>query len=48
MLKQALKLVPMHRLGEPEEVAELVCYLASDRASYVTGGAIPISGALDI
>ena len=48
LLKQSLSLVPMHRLGEPEEVAELVCYLASDRASYVTGGAIPISGALDI
>ena len=37
---------PMKRLCTPEDVAELVLYLASDRASYVTGGVFPIDGGL--
>ena len=32
------------RLGEPEEVAQLVCFLASDRASFLTGAAYPVDG----
>jgi len=36
--------VPMRRYGTPEEVAQLVCYLASDASSYVTGAAFPIDG----
>jgi meso-butanediol dehydrogenase/(S,S)-butanediol dehydrogenase/diacetyl reductase len=38
------KLVPMGRLGKPEEVAALVAFLASDEASYITGAAITIDG----
>jgi NAD(P)-dependent dehydrogenase (short-subunit alcohol dehydrogenase family) len=34
----------MNRLGQPEEVAEAVLYLASDKASYITGTFIEISG----
>ena len=37
---------PMRRLGEPEEVAAAVGFLASDEASYVTGAAINVSGGL--
>ena len=37
---------PMRRAGEPEEVAELACFLASDRAGFLTGAAIPIDGGL--
>ena len=34
----------MRRLGEPEEIAEVVCFLASDRASYVTGQLLSVDG----
>ncbi|MGY9048762.1 hypothetical protein P775_15180 [Puniceibacterium antarcticum] len=36
--------VPMKRLGRPEEVAEVVYFLASELSSYVTGTEIPING----
>ncbi len=36
--------IPMGRMGKPDEVAELVHYLASDSASYITGEVIRISG----
>ena len=35
---------PIQRLGQPEEVAELVAFLASDRASYITGASLDING----
>lgn len=38
--------IAMKRYGEPEEIAELVAFLASDRASYITGQTIEISGGL--
>ncbi len=34
----------MKRAGQPEEVAEVACFLASDRASFLTGAVIPIDG----
>ena len=36
--------VPMRRLGKPEEIAEAVVWLCSDRASYVTGQGIVVDG----
>lgn len=38
--------IPMRRFGRAEEVAELVAFLASDRAAYITGQVIGISGGL--
>ena len=38
-------LVPMKRLGRPEEVGDLVVFLVSDRASYTTGANVVIDGA---
>ena len=38
------KEIPMGRLGEPEELAALVAFLASQRASYITGTSIPVDG----
>lgn len=40
------KLVPMQRFGEPEEVADSVVFLASEKASYITGEVISINGGL--
>jgi 3-oxoacyl-[acyl-carrier protein] reductase len=40
------KVIPMRRLGKPEEVAALVRFLASDDAAYITGQVITISGGL--
>jgi NAD(P)-dependent dehydrogenase (short-subunit alcohol dehydrogenase family) len=36
----------MHRLGHPIEVAEAVLFLASDKASFITGHAIPVDGGM--
>lgn len=36
--------IPMGRLGEPRELAALVTFLASDRASYITGTSTPVDG----
>jgi NAD(P)-dependent dehydrogenase (short-subunit alcohol dehydrogenase family) len=43
-LEYMLSRIPMGRAGEPEEVAELVAWLASDRCSFSTGAAFDISG----
>ena len=40
------KLIPTGRFGKPEEVASLVCFLASEQASYITGEVISINGGL--
>jgi 3-oxoacyl-[acyl-carrier protein] reductase len=42
----ARETVPGGRLGLPEEFGDLVAFLASDRAAYVTGATIPIDGGL--
>ena len=38
----------IQRLSKPEEVAELIAYVASEKAAYMTGGSIDISGGLDM
>lgn len=36
--------IPLGRLGEPDEVAQLVAYLASERAAFITGANLSING----
>ncbi len=43
-LDQLVALHPIGRLGKPEEVAEMVVWLSSNRASFVTGAYYPVDG----
>lgn len=45
-LRPVADTIPMGRLGEAEEFANVACFLASDAASYVTGAAINVDGGL--
>jgi 3-oxoacyl-[acyl-carrier protein] reductase len=38
--------IPLKRFGKPRELADVVCFLASERAAYVTGTTIPVDGGL--
>jgi acetoacetyl-CoA reductase len=42
--KRILPLIPTGRLGEPEEVARCVVFLASDSAGYITGSTLTVNG----
>ncbi|WP_308491674.1 SDR family NAD(P)-dependent oxidoreductase [Microbacterium terrisoli] len=42
--EELLSTLTLHRWGRPEDIANLVCFLSSDRASYITGALIDISG----
>jgi NAD(P)-dependent dehydrogenase (short-subunit alcohol dehydrogenase family) len=42
----ALERIALRRFGQPREVADVICFLASDRAGYVTGTVIPVDGGL--
>jgi 3-oxoacyl-[acyl-carrier protein] reductase len=44
--KDFKELIPLNRFGEPEEVADLVAFLVSKKASYITGEVISINGGI--
>jgi 3-oxoacyl-[acyl-carrier protein] reductase len=47
-LERISKRTALRRLGTPEEVAQVVVFLASDAASYITGAVIPVTGGIDL
>ncbi|HEY1654805.1 MAG TPA: SDR family oxidoreductase [Candidatus Tumulicola sp.] len=44
--EEMLEEIPLHRIGDPDEIAALACYLASNAAAYVTGATYIIDGGL--
>ena len=43
-----LEQIPLKRMGQPEDIAETVAFLASDKASYITGQVISVDGGMAI
>jgi NAD(P)-dependent dehydrogenase (short-subunit alcohol dehydrogenase family) len=48
MLAEIVERVPMHRMGQPEEIARVVCFLANDASGYITGQIWGVNGGLDM
>lgn len=46
VMQKILNQIPLGRLGKTEEVAKVVCFLASDDANYITGQVININGGM--
>lgn len=47
-LRKALKLIPMKRYGQPEEIASAMAFLASDEAGYITGQVLRVNGGMSM
>ena len=43
-MKDWTEQIPLGRLGKPEELASLIAFLASEKASYITGTSIQVDG----
>ena len=44
VLEKIIQDIPVHRLGTPDEIAEMVSFLASDKAGFITGSTFHING----
>jgi 3-oxoacyl-[acyl-carrier protein] reductase len=48
MVADILEKIPMHRMGQPDEIARVVCFLAQDASSYITGQIWGVNGGIDM
>jgi len=44
LMAKAVEITPLRRIGQPEEIAELACFLLSERSSFMTGQTVIASG----
>ena len=47
MLAEMVERIPAHRMGEPEEIARVVCFLAQDASGYITGQVWDVDGGIN-
>jgi 3-oxoacyl-[acyl-carrier protein] reductase len=44
--QNAVKQIPLGRVGQPDDIANAVCFLASEQASYITGHVLNVNGGM--
>ena len=48
LVAEFLEKIPMHRMGQPDEMARVVCFLAQDASGYITGQIWGVNGGIDM
>jgi len=44
--QNAVKMIPLGRVGTPDDIASAVCFLASEEAAYITGHVLNVNGGM--